>query len=264
MRNKSYLFALESPRESGGFFVLRFSKNPITIPLVMNNVVLEVSQRDANKKTNAVRSSGRIPAVYYGKGKKNMHLEVENNKFKKMFSSAGENTVIDLSIDGKKTPVLIHEVQYDPISDAVSHVDFIHVNMDQEVTTTVKVTIVGIALAVKDMGGILDVQKHEIKIRCLPKDLIHTIEVDVTPIVDFRTSVHVKDLKLPSTIKILDNMEDTVVTATPPRAEEVEVKPAEVAPVEGAAGATSAAGAAPVAGAPVAGATPAAGKEAKK
>lgn len=213
----------------------------------MDSLLLDATKRD-QVKARDLRTKGLIPAEYYGKSQTNMSLALAYQAFKKVFDKAGENTIIELNVDGKKTPVLVCDIQYDPLSDRISHVDFIHVDMQKEVTTSVKVIIIGTAPAVKNMGGILDVQKHEIKVKCLPKDLIHGIEVDVTPIVDFKTSVHVKDLKVPSTIKILDNMEDTVVTATPPRAEE-EIKPAETAAAPGAEGAAAAPGAAPAAGA---------------
>ncbi len=228
----------------------------------MDSFVLDATKRDQGKARD-LRTKGLIPAIYYGKSQTNMSLALVYQAFKKIFDKAGENTIIELNVDGKRTPVLVYDIQYDPLSDKISHVDFIHVDMQKEVTTSVKVIIIGTAPAVKNMGGILDIQKHEIKVKCLPKDLIHGIEVDVTPIVDFKTSVHVKDLKVPSTIKVLDNPEDTVVTATPPRAEE-ETKSAEVAavPAEGAAAAVPGI-AAP--GTPaVAASAPAAEKPAKK
>lgn len=229
----------------------------------MDTLLLEATPREILQKAKYVRSAGRIPAVYYGRGQKTLTLHLAYQQFRKVFEKAGENTIIDLSVNGKTFPVLVHEIQFDPVSDAINHVDFIHVDMTKEVTTSVKVSIIGTAPAVKNLGGILDVQKHEIKIKCLPKDLIHHIDVDVTPIIDFHTSVHVKDLKVPPTIKILDKPEDTVVTAVPPRAEE-ETKPAEAAtPAEGAAAPAGAPGAAPVAGqAETAPAAPA--KEGKK
>lgn len=230
----------------------------------MDSLLLEAKKR-SDQKAKYLRRVGRVPAVYYGAGKQTQVLEIDRNLFRKIFEKAGENTIIELSMDGKTEPVLVHEIQRDPLSDEVSHIDFIHVDMDKEVTTSVKVTCVGTSPAVKNMGGILDIQKHEIKIRCLPKDLIHGIEVDVTSIVDFHTSIHVKDLKLPATIKILDAMEDTVVTAVPPKAEEEE-KPAEAAAaVSGApTEAGQAAGAQPVAGTAPAQGAASTGKEAKK
>lgn len=229
----------------------------------MDNLVLEAQTRQLTDKAKHIRLKGLVPAVYYGRGQKNHHLSLNYQQFRKVFASAGENTIIELSVEGKKIPVLVYNIQTDPVSDAISHVDFIHVDMEKEVTTSVKVTFVGIAPAVKNLGGILDVHKHEIKIKCLPKDLIHNIEVDLAPIVDFHTSIHVKDLKVPSTIKILDNPEDTVVTATHIKIEE-EKPAATVAPAEGGA-AAGAAGTAPAAGAAPGAPAPApAGKEGKK
>lgn len=217
---------------------------------------MEANIRDSKIKPKALRSSGMVPGIYYGRGKTAVGLSLNYQLLRKTYEKAGSNTIVELSMDGKKMPVLIHEIQFDPLFDTISHVDFIHVDMEKEVTTNVKVIIIGTAPAVKNLGGILDVQKHEIKIKCLPKDLIHGIEVDVSGIEDFHTSVHVKDLKVPSTVKILDNPEDTVVTATPQKVEKEETPAVAegAAPAEGAAsaaeGGAQAPGAAPTAAQP--------------
>lgn len=232
----------------------------------MDTLILDALPREAAQKPKVIRSQGGIPAVYYGRGQRSRSLQLDYHKFRKVYEKAGENTIIELNVDGKKTPVLVYDVQYDPVKDSIQHVDFMHVDMQKEVTTTVKIVIVGVSPAVKNLGGILDLQKHEVKIKCLPKDLIHSIEVDVSPIVDFHTTIHVKDLKVPPAIKIVDALGATVVTATPPKAEE-EAKPAEAAAVPGAEAAAGAAAPAAGAAAPAAGAAaPAAGKgkEAKK
>lgn len=229
--------------------------------LAMDTLVLEASSRELSEKAKAVRAKGLIPAVYYGRGQKNQHVALNYQKFRKVFAKAGENTIIELTVDSKTRPVLVHDVQYDPVTDVITHVDFIHVDMQKEVTTMVKVVTVGVAPAVKELGGVLDVQKHELKIKCLPKDLIHAVEVDISPIVDFHTTIHVKDIKVPNGITVLDSPEDTVATVSRPRTEE-ETKPAEAAvPVEGQAPVPGQEGAAatPAPGAPAAGA-----KEAKK
>ena len=228
----------------------------------MDTILLEVNERKPEEKAKALRSRGRIPAEYYGLGKKNKSFDMDYQGFRKVFEKAGENTIIELSAGGKTFPVLVHAIQYNPVSDSITHVDFVHVDMQKEVVTSVKIVVTGTAPAVKNLGGVLDILKHEVKIKCLPKDLIHEILVDVTPIVDFHTSIRVKDLKVPSTIKLIDSPEDTVVTATPPRAEEVAAPVAAVVPAEGAT-ATGAPGApaAPAAASPAA-AAPA--KDAKK
>lgn len=198
----------------------------------MDTPVLEASERNSSIKAKTIRLSSRLPAVYYGRGRPALSLSLDYQSFRKVFEKAGQNTIIELSVDGAKNPVLVHDVQFDPVSDQISHVDFMHVDMTKEVTTSVKVVIIGVAPAVKNLGGILDIQKHDIKIKCLPKDLIHEIQVDVSSIVDYHTSIHVKDLKIPPAIKILDRPDDTVVTVVPPKIEEEAPKPSEATAVQ--------------------------------
>lgn len=233
----------------------------------MPTLMLQAERRSLTIKPRKVRNSGKIPAVSYGRGKEASHLALDYQGFRKIFAKAGENTVIELDIEGQKAPVLIHDVQYDPVSDRISHVDFYLVDMTKEVTTKVPVKCIGLAPAVKNLGGILTVHKHEITVRCLPKDLIPVIEVDVTSLENFHSSIHLKDLKFPPTLKIMDSLEDTIVNVRPPKIEEEEAKPAEAAAAapgaEGAAGAPGVA-APGVAAAPEAGKAPAEKKTEKK
>lgn len=233
----------------------------------MPTFTLQAERRNLTVKPRSIRNSGKIPAVSYGDGKEVMHLSLDYQGFRKVFAKAGESTVIELDIEGHKAPVLIHEVQYDPVSDHISHVDFYLVDMTKEVTTKISVKCVGLAPAVKNLGGILTVHKHEITIRCLPKDLVPVIEVDVTSLENFHSSIHLKDLKFPPTLKILDSLEDTIVNVRPPKIEEEEVKPVEAAAavpgVEGAPGAAVGAAEAAAAGETTA-KTPAEKKSEKK
>lgn len=208
----------------------------------METITLEAQSRQMNVKAKALRGAGSVPGVVYGVGFTPVPVAVEYQAFRKVYLKAGANTIINLSVAGKEHAVLVKEISYDPVSDAFSHIDFYKLDMNKMVTSLVKIEVVGIAPAVKNLGGILDIQKHEIKVKCLPKDLIHSIPVDVTSIEDFHTSIHVKDLKVPSSITILDNAEDTVVTASHIKVEEA--RPTGAAPAEGAAAATPAEGAA--------------------
>lgn len=225
----------------------------------MPSLVLPVQKRSLSERPRDLRNSGRIPAISYGRGKDSLPLTVDYQGFRKIFEKAGESTIVELEFEGKKIPVLVHDVQYDPVSDHITHVDFYLVDMAKEVTTKVPVKCIGLAPAVKNLGGILTVHKHEITIRCLPKDLISVIEIDVTSLDNFHSSIHVRDLKVPSVLKVLDHAEDTVVNVRPPKVEE-EVKPVEAAapgaeaivpgaaaPAAAGAGAPTAAGKAPAA-----------------
>ena len=115
---------------------------------------------------------------------------------------------------------MIHEVQYDPITDRFDHVDFLHINMNEEVNAAVPVVLKGIAPAVKNLGGILTTLKHEIEVRCLPADLPSVIEVDISGLEQLHGSIHMRDLSLPARVKFHANMEDVVVTVAPPKVEE--------------------------------------------
>lgn len=213
---------------------------------------------NAQKRGTAVaknlRREGKIPAVLYGAGKEAVHLSFDYQSFRKLFAIAGENTIIEVEVEGRKHPALVYDVQFDPVSDRISHVDLYLVDMTKKVEASVPVKLVGEAPAVKELGGILILQKHEVTIRCLPKDLIHEIEADVSSLIDYHHSLHVSDLKVPPAIEILDDSGDAVANVKPVKVEVEE--PVAAAPAEGAASVEGAA--APVEGAPAEGAAPAA------
>jgi large subunit ribosomal protein L25 len=191
----------------------------------METIQLEAKTRDVSLAVNRMRKENQIPAVFYGKGLKGTPLQVSYQDFRRVFLKAGSNKLIDLNIDGKKkTKVLVHDVQYYPITGAITHVDFINVTLTEEVSTHVPVEVTGIAPAVKDLGGILTVVKHEINVRCLPTEIPDKITVDVSMLVDFSKSIHISDLNVPAGVKLMDNVKDVVVTVTAPRKEE-EVTP---------------------------------------
>lgn len=224
----------------------------------MDTIVLEAQTRDNTVAAAALRRMKKIPAIVYGPGTEPVTVAMEYQTFRRTFMEAGESSLIDMSIDGKKSlKVLIHDVQYDPISSVINHVDFLNVRMDHLLTTYIPVELVGVAPAVKDFGGILTVPHQQIQVRCLPGDLVKSFIVDVSTLKTFQDVIHVSDLKASDKIQILLDADQPVVTIIPPRKEE------EAAPAAAAA-ATPVAGAAPAAGAPGAPAAAAAAKPAAK
>lgn len=205
------------------------------------SLVLEVQERTPDQKASMLRKMAKIPAEYYGTGKQNLHFAADYQRFRKLYQHAGENTIVHLSCGSKQLPVLICDVQFDPVTDLISHVDFKHVDMDKEVYAKVKVVVVGSAPAVKNLGGVIEITKHFIEIKCLPKDLIHEIQVDVSGLELINASVHIRDLKISDAIKVQADVGEVVVKVAAPRKEEEEVKPVEAA-VEGQAAAVSAEG----------------------
>lgn len=198
----------------------------------MDSISLPCESRDPQVKAARLRRDGKIPAEYYGNGVKNHSLALDYQTFRRVYKKAGDNTIIDLQIaNGGEKKVLVQRVDYDPRSGQFLYVEFINIRMDEEVTTHVPIVLEGQAPAVKEMGGILIQSLDEIEIRCLPKDLLHEVKVDISSLVDFHHSIHVSDIQLPSSVTCLTDGGVTVATVSAP-AQEVEESPTEERTVE--------------------------------
>jgi large subunit ribosomal protein L25 len=184
------------------------------------------------KKVNSLRRESLIPAELHGHGLENIHLSVPAKDFSKLFKEAGESTIINLNLENKKLPVLIHEVSVDPLSDKIIHIDFYQVRMDEKITTSVPLEFIGEALAVKEKEGILVKAVQEIEVEALPGDLPHNIEVDISQLSALGMSIHVKDLEIDKKVKVLADPETVVATVTEPAKEEVVEKPITVEEVK--------------------------------
>ena len=186
----------------------------------MDTIVLKAQKRDPKARANTLRRVKLVPAEFYGRGVENLSLQMAYGDIRRAYKSAGQNTIIDLDIDGSKKKVLIHHVDYHPVSDDITHVEFINIKMDQAINTRVKVKLEGTAPAVKELQGTLVQSIHEIEIKCLPADLIHELILNVETLVDFNASLHVSDIKLPERITLITDAELTVATVAQQKAEE--------------------------------------------
>lgn len=179
-------------------------------------------QPRGKEKIEILRADGFIPAVVYGPDRDALALTIPAPEFKKLYSATGESTLIDLQVEGEKTPskVLIQEVQTDPLRGDIIHVDFRQINMAETMEADVELKLVGDAPAVKGLGGTLIKPRAHVKIKCLPNDLVGSIAVDLTALATFEDSIHVKDLVAPSGITILDAPETLIAKVAPPLTEE--------------------------------------------
>ena len=189
----------------------------------MDLMKLEVQSRSKDVKTKDLLKQNIIPMEYYGRGEDNRSLQVDYQTFRRLFRVARTNTVIEIEVDGKdKLNVLVHDLNFDSVTDKITHVDLIAVKMGEAITASVKFEFVGVAPAVKEMGGVLTHTISDVDITCLPKDLIHSIEVDISSIVDFHSPIRIKDLVLPEGITVDIDPEQVVVSASAPKAAEEE------------------------------------------
>ncbi len=217
----------------------------------MDMVPLQASARDLKVSPKLLRKSKQVPCVLYGNTLQ-MSVQCPAQELHNAFVKAGESTLVELDVGGKKIPVLFKHVDFDPVSDREIHADFYAVDMKAEIETLVPVKFEGEAPAIKALGGVFLIVHDHVKVRCLPGDLPHSIIVSVLPLEAFHASVSVKDLKIPSGVNVLDSVDTVLATVHEPRAVEEIVVAAPVA-AEGEA-------AAAVPGAP-ASAEAAAGKE---
>jgi len=179
------------------------------------------------KKTKNLRKKGILPAVLYGKGESSESISVKESDFLKLWKTVGESTVVALEVGNEKKNVLIHDVAIDPLKDTPTHIDFYIVDMNKPITIDVALEFTGESDAVK-AGGILVKVLHEVKIEALPKDLPHSLFVNISSLKEMTDTITVKDIKLPHGVKMLDNLDETIVLIEPPRSEE-ELKAAEEA-----------------------------------
>ena len=224
----------------------------------MDFAKVNVEVRTAAKKGGArkVRSKGQIPGVLYGR--KGEPLPVSFNEKELMTSLDKErrrNTVLTLNVSqpgksgqGEQVTAMVRDAQINPLSRRLIHVDFLRVDLDEEVEVTVPVVLIGKAVGTTN-GGNLHQSMHRVPIAAKPAAIPTKLEVDVTPL-DIGDALHVSDLKLGNGVRVLLDARDAIASVVAPKAEKVEEGAA--APVEGAVpaeGAAAAGGAAPAAGA---------------
>ncbi len=196
----------------------------------MEKVLLKAALK-GNVENSHIRAESNIPAVCYGNKKEATSVVISESEFIKAYRVAGENTVVELDIDGKKENVLVHDMQLHPISGKVQHVDFLFVDMKKPVVAPIPLVFVGRSAAIAELGGLLNETLHEVEVEALPGDLPHEIEVDISALVDLNSVMHVSDLVVPKGVKVVSDSELAVVTIVVPRAtvEEDNMSPEEMA-----------------------------------
>jgi len=193
------------------------------------DIKLEAKTRlETGKSVKKLRRSGFVPAVVYGHGTANINIAVSASRMAKVLKDAGESTLLELQIESgpstevvanKTRNVLIHAIQTDPVRDFITHIDFMEVRMDQKIKTEITIVCVGEAPAIKELGGVLVKNMHELEVEALPADLPHHLEADISAIKTFEDHVKVADIKLTRGVKILTDGMLIVASVMAPRTE---------------------------------------------
>lgn len=224
----------------------------------MKSLTLEGTERTDKGTTlaNRMRRAGSVPCVIYGGGE-TVHFSAPYNAFTKIIYNPDFFTV-KITVGGKEYNTLVKDVQFHPVTDKITHIDFLELNDSKKVTAEIPVKLHGQAAGVK-AGGVLDQKMRKLKIKALPKDLIEHLDINVETL-ELGKSIKVSDVNI-ANVEILNQPYLPIVATYVPRA--VEEKPAGPAAVTTEAAAPAAGDAKAAEAKPAAGAAkPAAGAKA--
>lgn len=145
----------------------------------MKTVELQGTLRKSTGKKDAknLRRSENVPCVLYGSGE-NKYFFAPNNSFREIVYTPNVY-LIALNIEGAKSKAIIQDIQFNPVTDEISHIDFLEVKDDKKITVALPLRITGNSVGVRE-GGKLSVDKKKIKVKGFTKDLPELIEIDIT------------------------------------------------------------------------------------
>ena len=176
-------------------------------------VLLAESGRTTGSATaRRLRADDRIPGVVYGHGMDPVSVSVGRRDLRVALSgAAGLNTILDLTVDGEVYPTLVKDIQRHPVKRNVQHVDFIQVNLNEEVTVSIPVRLEGEAKAVEAEGGLVDLTMNELEVVTTPRNIPDEVVVDITEM-DMDSTIRVADITLPAGVIASADPEYPVVT----------------------------------------------------
>jgi len=176
------------------------------------------------RKVKRLRTEGILPANIYGKKVKSLSIQMPFRDFEKAYKEVGETGLLQILVENKKRPVLIHSVQKDPVTGVVIHTDFHQVDLTQKVSANVPIEITGGAPAEKQGLGTVVTQLDEVEVEALPADLPEKFVVDLSDLKEVDQAVYIKELSVDKTkVTIKDDLEAIIVKVEPLRKEEEEV-----------------------------------------
>ncbi len=176
----------------------------------METLALQVGIKKefGSRVARKLRRSGYVPAILYGHKQENLMLQLSKREFVKALDSGAKT--VNLKWDSSGEMALIKDVQFDTFGKEILHADFVRVDLSEKISTKVPIELYGTSRGVQE-GGILDHAMKEAEIECLAAEIPENIRINIENLV-IGKSIHVKDVELPSNVKILGNPDVIVVS----------------------------------------------------
>lgn len=183
------------------------------------SAVLNAKRRNLGPQSTLamLRKNGAIPGVVYGYQLDSTAISLDARAFAKVLAQMGSKGVFQLEVEGKKVNAVLTEMQRCALKGNIEHLDFKSINMSEALEVDIPVTVVGDAIGVAD-GGFLLQPHREVRVKVKPSDIPETIEIDVSNVA-IGTSLYVSDIRNKFPFEILNEDDYTIVTITPPPAE---------------------------------------------
>ena len=201
----------------------------------MEKIVFQAKPREViGKQVKALRREGRLPAVLYGKSIQSIPVTLDYREASRILPMISSSHLVIVNVEGEEHNALIREKQIHPVQGRVVHVDFMAVSLTEKLHANVSIHVVGDAPAVREFNGVVVTGLEEVEVESLPGDLPERIVVDISSLSEIGSSIHVRDLQLPGSVKILTDLDEMLVLVTAPEAEEVveKVEPEEPEVIE--------------------------------
>lgn len=189
----------------------------------MEGLTLEANKREIlGKKTRFLRRQGVTPAHLFGHGLESLSLQCDTPNLQRTIAQAGMTRLIALDIEGDKQPrsVFIREIQREPCSGELLHVDFYQVRRTEKIKVDVPIILVGEAPAMKEKGRTLTHSLTSLSVECLPDKLPPQIEVDLSPLEEVEQAIFVRDITLSPDITVITDTDQMVAKVSEARVEE--------------------------------------------
>jgi large subunit ribosomal protein L25 len=191
-------------------------------------LTLKAEIRDAKTDPDALRKTGKMPAVFYGKKEASTPISIPQTEFMKVWKEAGESTVLKLETPSGSKECLIHDIDFDPITNTPRHADFYVFEKGHKVEIELPIEFEGVSPAVKEQGGVLVKVIHELGVEAEPKNLPPHLTIDISVLKNIGDQVTAGDLRLPAGVTLTGQPEEVIVLVAEPREEKEE----ESAPID--------------------------------